>query len=448
MNGLSRISLVVVVFFVTLSTTVAQSVYSYSDCIKIALKENSHIMQAQSNAAIAAETKKGSAYAFIPSLSLSNQHNLSTGRVLDPTTYQFITNRTVFDMSASVGGSVTLFAGGERIQQVRKAKLNLQSALLEAERTRNDLTLTVTSMFLNLVLDREAIAVIKNKLALLQDQEERIRKKIEYSAAAPSDLLAIQADVTNAQVDLTNACSNFDLDRIALCELLSINDWQNFDITTEGQDYDDIQPRLWDVDNLVQSAYTLPQIRQKELTIESAARDIRIAASAFWPTLRLNAGYGTTFSNARIRLDGNEYSFRDQLRDNMSSYVTLSISIPILSAISISNTVKQRKLAQERARQELTTTKLALDKEVKQAVVNTNASYAKYHLLEDNVTKCREALRLVELKYDAGAATYYDYQIAVSKLFQAEEQRLQAKYEYIFRTRILEFYSHHFPERP
>lgn len=132
MNGLSRISLVVVVFFVTLSTTVAQSVYSYSDCIKIALKENSHIMQAQSNAAIAAEAKKGSTYSFIPSLSLSNQHNLSTGRVLDPTTYQFITNRTVFDMSASVGGSVTLFAGGERIQQVRKAKLNLYIVLQDS----------------------------------------------------------------------------------------------------------------------------------------------------------------------------------------------------------------------------------------------------------------------------------------------------------------------------
>lgn len=85
--------------------------------------------------------------------------------------------------------------------------------------------------------------------------------------------------------------------------------------------------------------------------------------------------------------------------------------------------------------------KLALDKEVKQAVVNTNASYAKYQLLEDNVTKCREALRLVELKYDAGAATYYDYQIAVSNLFQAEEQHLQAKYEYIFRTYILNYYN-------
>lgn len=422
--------------------------FTLSDCTRIAIERNTQVRLSEVNAKIVGETKKGTSYIFLPSLSLSNQHNLSTGRVLDPTTYQFVTNRTVYDMSASIGGSMTLFAGGERIQQVRKAKLNLQSALLETERTRNDLALNVTSLFLNLVLDKEAIAIIKDKLTLLQNQEERIRKKIDFSAATRGDLLTIQADITNVQIELTSANSSFDLDRIALCELLEIEDWEGFDITTEDQNFDNIQPRLWNSDDLVYSAYALPQIRQKELAVDMAARDVRIASSAFWPTLRLNAGYGTTFSNARIRLDGNEYSFRDQLRDNMSSYVTLSISIPILSAISVSNTVKQRKLAQERAKQELTMTKLALDKEVKQAVVNTNASYAKYQLLEDNVTKCREAHRLVELKYDAGAATYYDYQIAISKLFQAEEQRLQAKYEYIFRTRILEFYSHHFPERP
>ena len=172
-----------------------------------------------------------------------------------------------------------------------------------------------------------------------------------------------------------------------------------------------------------------------------AARDIKIAASAFWPTVRLNAGYGSTFSNARLRYDGEDYLFRDQFRDNMSSYVTLSLSIPILSAFTVANTVRQRQLAHTRAGYELTQAKLALDKEIKQAVVNANSSYEKYMLLETDVEKCREALRQTELKYNAGASTYYDYQLAVGHLFQAEAQRLQMKYEYIFRTRILDFYA-------
>ena len=378
---------------------------------------------------------------FIPSLSLSNQHNLSTGRVLDPTTYEFVTNRTVYDMSASVGGSMTLFAGGERIQQVRMAKLNLQSALLETERTRNDLALNVIAMFLNLVLDKEAIALCEHKLELLRAQESLIQKKLEFESATPGDLLNIQADISATQVELTTARGNFDLDRITMCEILEIDDWQEFDITTEDQDFEQVEPRLWDVADLVSAAYLLPQIRQKELSIEMAARDIKIAASAFWPTVRLNAGYGSTFSNARLRYDGEDYLFRDQFRDNMSSYVTLSLSIPILSAFTVANTVRQRQLAHTRAGYELTQAKLALDKEIKQAVVNANSSYEKYMLLETDVEKCREALRQTELKYNAGASTYYDYQLAVGHLFQAEAQRLQMKYEYIFRTRILDFYA-------
>ena len=419
----------------------AQTTFSLSDCIRIAEEENVQVKEALTNAEIANEAQKGSTYSLIPSLSLSNQHNLSTGRVLDPTTYQFVTNRTVYDMSASVGGTMTLFSGGERIHQIRKSKLNLQSALLDTERTRNDLALNVTAMFLNLVLDKEAIAICENRLNLLQEQEILIGKKVEYRAATPGDLLNIQADITNAKVERATALSNFDLDRIAMCEMLGMNDWEKFDVSTDDQDFDNIQPRLWSVTDLVSGAFTLPQIRQKELSVEMAARDINIASAAFWPTLRLNAGYGSTFSNARSRYDGSEYSFYDQMRDNMSSYVTLSLSVPILSALSVSNSVRQRKLAHTRAGFELTQAKLALDKEVKQALVNTNTSYEKFLLLETDVEKCREALRQAELKYNAGAVTYYDYQIAMGNLFQAEAQRLQTKYEYIFRTRILDFYA-------
>ena len=119
------------------------------------------------------------------------------------------------------------------------------------------------------------------------------------------------------------------------------------------------------------------------------------------------------------------------------------MNIPILSAITTSNNVKQKQLACTRAEYELTQTKLALDKEVKQAIVNANTSYDKYKLLATEVEKCKEALRQTNEKYDAGAATYYDYQIAVGNLFQAEAKQLQSKYEYIFRTKIIEFYVEH-----
>ena len=419
----------------------AQTLFSLKDCIKYAEQHSSEIKTSHVLSATTELKLKQSINTYIPSISISSQNNLSTGRVLDPTTYQFLTNRSVYDMSTAVGGTMTLFSGFERPRTIQKDKLNLQSALIETEKIKNDLALNVTALFLNLVLDKEAIRICENKISMLLEQESVIEKRVEYNVSTPGDLLNVQADITNAKVDLSSFVNQLNLDKVAMCELLEIDDWEAFDITTEVQQYEDVLPRLWNTSDVVASAYLLPQIKQSELSIDIAKKEISIASSAYWPTLKLNAGYGSAFSNARIKTSGEEYYFRDQLRDNASSYVTLSLNIPILSAITVSNTVKQKKLACERAGYELARTKLALDKEVKQAIVNANTAYEKYTLLATDEQKCKEALRQTKEKYDAGAETYYDYQIAIGNLFQAQAQRLQAKYEYIFRTKIIEFYS-------
>ena len=125
----------------------------------------------------------------------------------------------------------------------------------------------------------------------------------------------------------------------------------------------------------------------------------------------------------------------------MSSYVSLSLNIPILSAITTSHAVKARKYAVQSSELELQKTLYSLDKEVKQAIVRVNTAYEKYKLLAKEVEKGTEALRQTEIKYNVGAATYYDYQLALGNLFQAQAERIQAQYEYIYRTKVMDFYS-------
>ncbi|MBR1795167.1 MAG: TolC family protein [Bacteroidales bacterium] len=376
--------------------------------------------------------------AYYPSFAVSSQHSISSGRVLDPTTYNFVTSRTIYDMNTSVGGSMMLFSGLGRFHQVKKAELNVRLAELDVERTKNDLALEVTRLFLEILMDKEAIDICENKIGLLERQEQLIAKKVEYQSATQGDLLNVQADLTRAQVERSSAMNELNMDNVAMCELLEIDDWEHFDVA-----YDDgfVEPRLWSVSDVMAHASGLPQVRQKEVTVEQAKRDVQIASASYWPTVKLNAGYGSTFSNARVKTTGEEYMFYDQLRDNMSSYVTMSLSIPILSAFTVSHTVKARKYAVQSSELELQRTLIALDKEVKQAVVQVNTAYEKYQLLAKEVEKSTEALRQTEAKYDAGATTYYDYQIALGNLFQAQAQRLQARYEYIYRTKIMDSYS-------
>lgn len=376
---------------------------------------------------------------FLPSISLTNQQNLSIGRVLDPTTYQFVTNRFVFDMNASIGSSLTLFSGFERVQKMKKTELSIKVAELEVERTKQDIALEVTRVFLEILMDKEVVAVYEKKIGLLEKQETIIAKKVDIQTATKGDLLNIQSDIARAHIERSDALRELNLDKVAICELLEISDWENFDVVFDEREIPEM--RIWDVQRIIHDAQTLPQIRQKEIAVQQANRDVKIAAAAYWPTVKLNAGYGSSFSNVRVTKTGDEYLLYDQLRDNMSSYVTVSIIIPILSAITVSHAVKARKHDVQTSELELHRTLLALDKEIKQAIVYTNTAFENYQLLAKEVEKNTEVLRQTEARYDAGAATYYDYQIAVSNLFQSQAERLHARYEYIYRTKIMDYYS-------
>jgi len=413
---------------------------SLSQCIRYAIEKNSSVKKAEINKDITTALITEKQYSYIPDLHIGEQNNFSTGRVLDPTSYDFITNKTVYDMNVAIGGSVTLFSGFGRRHNIKKAKMESISASFETEKIIDNLTLKITSLFLQILLDKEAIKLCLNKIDILQNQESVVARKVEYKTATYGDLLNIKADITNAHVDLSSAENSLNLDKVSICELMGIDDWGNFDIYSDENDYENVTPHLWCPEDIITSALSLPEIRQAELAIEIANKDIQIASSQFWPTLNLSAGYGSTYSNARKKNGGQDYTFRDQFRDNMSTYFTLSINIPLLNNIRTANSVKIKKLTSQRMEQDLIQTKRALSKEINHAILNANTAYEKYNLLSKDVDKFSEALRHTEEKYSAGAATYYDYQIALGNLFNAQGNQLQAKYEYIFRSKIIDFY--------
>lgn len=233
--------------------------YSLLYCIEIAHKNISSQI-ARNKVRVAEKELVVTKDYFLPSLALSNQHKLSTGRVLNPTTYQFLTNRTVYDMNASIGGSMTLFSGFDRVHRVKMAALNIRTAELDIEKTKNELTLEVTRLFLKTLMDKEAIQVCENKVALLEKQEDIIFKKIEYQSATQGDLMKVQADIIRVQVDCASARNELSLDKVSMCELLEINDWEHFDITF---DIRMVEPRFWSASDVLANAAGLPQIRKK-----------------------------------------------------------------------------------------------------------------------------------------------------------------------------------------
>lgn len=351
-------------------------------------------------------------------------------------------NRTVYDMNASIVGSATLFSGLERYHNVEKSRLNNVSSQLSFEETKLELGIDVMTLYFQILLDKATISICENKINLLCKQKEQISKRVEYKAAVPADLLNVKADITNANVELVDATGKLQSDIVSLCSLLGIDDWRTFDVTTIEMNADNSTfTDLILSENFDVIVSKLPSVKQSHVKSDIAMTDIKIASASYWPSIRLDAGFGATFSNARSKFTGEDYSFGEQFRDNVSSYLSMTVSIPILSNVSTSRSVREKKLGYSRAKYEQEENWNMWTKEITQAVLLAQAAYSKHKLMSDNVCQFEEALDIVEGKYSLGAATYYDYQTAINNLYQSKAKESQAEYEFLLREKILDLYA-------
>lgn len=422
--------------------------WTLDECIAYALKHNIEIKSQE----LTAETKRvglaESKWAYAPSVSASNSYNLSTGRVLDPTTYDFIENQTVQGNNTSLSAGITLFGGMGNLHGLKRAKLDLQSALLAVDKIRNDVALNVTARYLEILCAAENIRNAEQIVASLNIQEEKTAKQVEARKVTVADLLQIQSQLAEAENNVFTARNTYDIARLDLCQLLEIDDYSSFEPATPEESLPEIALQPQDVGEIMDAALTLPQLKIAALDIDMAKQDIRIAQAVYYPSISLSAAYGSSYSDARQKVfqnaDGtyryDAYPFFEQYKDNANSYISLSLNVPIFGGFQKRKAVRRAKIAARQSECALRMAEKQITKEVSQAWIDMRTAWEKYRSSQKFVATATEAARQVERKYDLGVAAVVDYNTVLDNLVKANSQLLQAKYEYIFKTRIIHFY--------
>ncbi len=387
-------------------------------------------------------------WGYAPDISISNSYSLSTGRVLDPTTYEFVENKTVGGNSTSVGAGATLFGGLKNRYRLRRAQLDLRASLLGVESTRRDVRLHVTAAYLEVLCAEETIRDAGQVVAELTAQEEKTARKVEARKVTVADLLQIQSQLADAENDLLTSRWAYDIARLDLCQLLELDDWASF--RAAPPDGEELRGGgvTDDPAALLDAAGALPQVEAARVGIDLARRDLQIARAAYWPTVSLSAGYGSSYSDARQRSFRNPdgtlryeaYPFFAQYRDNASSYVSLSLSVPLFGRLATRKNVQRQKLALRRAEYTLLAAEKRAAKEATQALLDARTAWGRYRGAQHYVAAAEEALRQVARKYDLGVASATDYNAALTAAVKARSQLLQARYEYLFKRRTLEYY--------
>lgn len=411
-------------------------------CVEYALENNIDIRRKE----LVRETKEVSLsegrWAYSPSVYFSTSGSWSSGRVLDQTTYEFIKNSTVGSSSSSIAGSMELFSGMSRVYALQRAKLDLQSESASLESLKYDVRKSVTAAFLAVLCAETDYQSALQAKALLESQIERIVILVEAGKVTESDRLQARAQLYAAEYDIATAEGAVETTKMELCQLLEIRDYTSFSVVEETG----LSEASYCFCRTGRTVTSRPEYRSAELAIEIARKDMLIAKSAFYPSLSLSAGYGSSYSTARQKSTQNPdgtfryeaYPFFEQYDDNRSSYISLSLNIPIFNAMSTRNAVRRGKIAVRDALYVLQKTEKELNKEYMQAGIDCQTTYKKYLTAMEQLSFAEEAERQVRERYELGAADFNAWNTAAAELAKARYSLSEAKFTYLFERKILE----------
>ncbi len=442
--------------------------YTLEECVNIALEKNISIKQSELDLE-GADIDKADAFGnFLPRINAQSQHIWNNGLS------QNITNGLIENLTtqfSSFGGNlgVTIFSGKQNINQLARANLNIISRQYQLEDMKDDISLFVANSYLQVMFNKELEQVQRYQLELAQKEMERTQIRIDAGVQTQAEIYEIEANLASQEQALVQAENAFRLSRISLAQLLLITDYKNFDITQVNYDVPLSQILFEKPKKIYEKALTLRNdIKVGATNIEIAKKDIDLAKGALLPSLSAFYNYNTRISYSdRFIETGNlietpigvvkengslvvtqfpereissAQSFGDQFTQNDGQSYGLSLNIPIFNGMVAKNNIKRRKLNLKRTENIFEQTKLDLENTINQAYNNAQGAYKFYEASNKTLKARREAYLMAEQRFELGVMNSYDFIQAKQRYEISASDNVRAKYDYIFKLKVLEFY--------
>lgn len=453
--------------------------YSLEDCIRQALETNPQVkiseLQVQTNANVFQQSR----WQRWPSLSFSAGQGFSSGRNIDPYTNVYV-QQSVNSNNFQLVSQVILFNGFQLQNAVKRNDINLKASQKDLDAARNDLMLNVALSYLQVITNEELIDVASRQVDASVLQVERTTKLVQAGTLAESSLLDLKAQLANDELTLVNAQNNLETAKLNLKQLMNMPGSEQIEVVKIPV----ADPTLQAYDATIQEVFdtalgNLPQMKAAELRVEYAKRSVEIARGAGMPTLSLNGGIGTAFSSVapkqRFIADGTgsttvmvpsttnfvqygdvtvpviqrittpngsiqNFGYFNQLDGNRNTSVNLNLRIPIFTNFQVKFNVANARIQQKNTEYQAQQVQLTIRKNVEQSYIDMNNAAKRYSATANQVQALAEAFRVAQVRFDAGAINSVEYNIAKANLDRANSNLIQTKYDYVFRTKILDFY--------
>ncbi|MFM8349347.1 MAG: TolC family protein [Bacteroidota bacterium] len=467
--------LIVLLITVTFLQTEAQSVrmLTLQECIDIALQNNLQVKQGYFNLKSAEISLRQSRMSLLPTVNLGSSLGKNFGRAINPVTNAFI-NRNSNTLNFQGATSLTLFSGFRLANTLRQSSREFEAGNQDLVKARNDVTLNVVSLYTSVIFNKELLDNARFQLQSAREQLSRIEKQVAAGALPMSNELNQEAQVATAEVNMINQENALNLSLLQLKQAMQIPGGEQLDVVVP-----EISPEDLVLENTPEqifsiAAQTMPEIKSAMLRVESAELALRAARGGFSPRLTFNAiaqtNYASISNTQRTMIDGFEvgttpvgvvggtnqpvfgyqpvykvvapdYGVSEQLGDNLFKALSLQLNVPLFNGLQARSTVQRAAISKELAEISQQQQRNTLRQSIETAFNDALAASKTYAASLKQVNARNEAYRMTKQRFEIGASNYVEYRISETDLFQSRSDLARAKFNFIFRKKLLDFYQ-------
>ncbi|MFK7847496.1 MAG: TolC family protein [Rhodothermales bacterium] len=408
---------------------------TFDDAVQIALENNVLLRRAANNVDLDAISLNRQRSSFLPDLRINSNGSNSSGRTFNQEDAQFVNESTQF-FSASASSSVTLFDGMGRVSSYREARNSLEARDYDFDRQRQTVVFSVMSNYITLLERSQQIEIQQENLESQRQQLRQIEEFTNVGSRPISDLYQQQAAEANAELNLLNAERAYQLSEVNLIQVLQLDPFGAYEFVAPDVNTADLTAQAYDVENMLREAFSFrSDLKARETDIIAAEEGIRAARSGFFPSLSLNMSTG---SRADSR---NSASFSDQFGDiQRSSSIGLSLGIPLFDRFTTRNNIEQSKVQYNNAQLSLEDLQQNIALDVRQSYLDYLTAEKTLEVTEKQLISAEQAFTAEQERYNVGAATLVELSQARASFVQAQSDRNQGQFDFIFQSKLIDYY--------
>lgn len=439
-------------------------------CIDLALKNNIEVRQSGLLADRDEVNWKQAKTNVLPDLNGSATFGWNQGRTIDPFTNTYI-NQQLSSSGLSLSSNVVLFSGLQLHNAIKQTGLAFQATQKDYEQAKNTLTLNVLLTYLQILSGEDLLTISKNSAEVTRKQVERMAVLVREGAVGEYQLTDLKGQLASEEVGIINSTNTLQANRLQLCQLLNIPMDKNLKLR---RDVLNAPVNLYELgpDQVYQSSLTgFAAVKATDLRVKSLEKAVSVAKGAYFPVLSFGANIGSNYSSAAqtaipgavvesatgqyVRIGATQYdvlkqdqqfSFKkigygDQIDNNLGKSYGFSLRVPLFNNLRVRNQVKLANINLQNAKLQNENIKLTLRQNIETAYLNMASNFDRFKVLSNQVGDFEVSFKAAEVRFNNGVINSTEYLLVKNNLDRSRANLITASYEYILRTKILDFYQ-------